>query len=156
MVASLVPVAVSPVVAGNPVQDVNTPADGVPSAGVTNVGLVANTKLPEPVSSEHSVAICADDEDVIPVIGRPVHDVKVPDDGVPNTGVTKVGDVNVPVAFVNTKAEGVPNAGVTSVGEVPNTNNPEPVSSEIFPASSADVVAAKSLNLFVVNAVAEL
>jgi len=34
---------------GNPVALVNTNADGVPNAGVTNVGLVANTTAPEPV-----------------------------------------------------------------------------------------------------------
>jgi hypothetical protein len=34
---------------------VKTTALGVPRSGVTNVGLVANTKEPEPVSSETSV-----------------------------------------------------------------------------------------------------
>ena len=34
-----------------PVQLVKTPEAGVPKAGVTNVGLVAKTKEPEPVSS---------------------------------------------------------------------------------------------------------
>ena len=37
----------------------------------------------------------------------------------------------VPLIFVPTNALGVPNAGVTNVGEVPNTNAPVPVSSEI-------------------------
>ena len=55
----------------------------------------------------------------------------------------------VPVIFVPTRADGVPSAGVTKVGEVPKTSRPEPVSSEITPASSAEVVAAKSDNLFV-------
>ena len=36
---------------GKPVQLVKTPEAGVPKAGVTNVGLVAKTKDPEPVSS---------------------------------------------------------------------------------------------------------
>jgi len=42
-------VPVIPVVAGNPVQFVKVPEDGVPKAGVTKVGLVANTTLPDPV-----------------------------------------------------------------------------------------------------------
>jgi hypothetical protein len=56
-----------------------------------------------------------------------------------------------PVAFVNTAALGVPKAGVTNVGEVPNTNDPEPVSSETTPANSAEVVADKALILSVVT-----
>ena len=42
---------VTPVVSGNPVALVSVPLDGVPSAGVTKVGLLANTSAPEPVSS---------------------------------------------------------------------------------------------------------
>ena len=44
-----VPVPVRPVEIGRPVALVSVRADGVPSAGVTSVGLVANTMLPEPV-----------------------------------------------------------------------------------------------------------
>ena len=44
-------VPVTPVVSGNPVAFVRTPDAGVPSAGVTKVGEVANTKAPVPVSS---------------------------------------------------------------------------------------------------------
>ena len=51
----------------------------------------------------------------------------------------------VPDKFVATPLAGVPNAGVTNVGLVANASAPLPVSSEIVPASSADVVAAKSL-----------
>ena len=36
---------------GRPEQFVNVPELGVPRAGVTKVGLLANTKAPEPVSS---------------------------------------------------------------------------------------------------------
>ena len=43
---------------------------------------------------------------------------------------------------VPTNALGVPNAGVTNVGEVPNTNAPVPVSSEITLAKLADDPAA--------------
>lgn len=53
-----------------------------------------------------------------------------------------------PVALVSVAADGVPKLGVTSVGEVANTSEPEPVSSEITPASCADVVEAKTLRLF--------
>lgn len=53
-----------------------------------------------------------------------------------------------PVQFVSVPLVGVPNMGVTSVGEVANTSEPEPVSSEITPASCADVVEAKTLRLF--------
>jgi len=45
----------------------------------------------------------------------------------------------VPVMFVPTRAEGVPSAGVTSVGEVPNTRDPDPVSSVMRDASFAEV-----------------
>jgi hypothetical protein len=46
-----------------PVMFVPTSADGVPSAGVTSVGLVANTLAPVPVSSVSAVASCADVKD---------------------------------------------------------------------------------------------
>ena len=49
-------VPVTPVVKGRPVALVNTAAEGVPSAGVTSVGDVANTLAPEPVSSVRAVA----------------------------------------------------------------------------------------------------
>ena len=42
-------VPVTPVVKGRPVTLVITPEAGVPSAGVTSVGLVLRTLLPEPV-----------------------------------------------------------------------------------------------------------
>ena len=42
-------VPVMPVVSGNPVALVNTAADGVPRAGVINVGEVERTFEPEPV-----------------------------------------------------------------------------------------------------------
>jgi len=47
---------VTPVVKGKPVKFVATPEVGVPSRGVTNVGEVANTLAPEPVSSVRAVA----------------------------------------------------------------------------------------------------
>jgi hypothetical protein len=42
-------VPVIPVERGNPVQLVNIPDEGVPSAGVTSAGLVDNTTAPDPV-----------------------------------------------------------------------------------------------------------
>jgi len=48
-------VPVTPVVIGNPVQLVKTPADGVPMFGVVNTGLVDNTMLPVPVTELLSV-----------------------------------------------------------------------------------------------------
>lgn len=98
-------VPVMPDVSGNPVAFVKTPLAGVPSTGVTNVGLVANTSAPLPVSSVTADARLADDgvpknvatpvpRPLTPVlIGSPVALVNVPDDGVPRTGVTRVGDV---------------------------------------------------------------
>jgi hypothetical protein len=44
-------VPVTPVVNGKPVALVRIPDEGVPRAGVTRVGLVANTRAPVPVSS---------------------------------------------------------------------------------------------------------
>jgi hypothetical protein len=95
---------------------VPTNALGVPRAGVTSVGLVANTNDPVPVSSDTAVAKLAEDgvakkvatpapKPLTPVlIGKPVAFVKVADVGVPNTGVTNVGDVfkatTVPVPVV--------------------------------------------------------
>ena len=43
-----------------PVMFVPTKAEGVPSAGVTNVGLVANTAAPVPVSSVNAASNWAD------------------------------------------------------------------------------------------------
>jgi len=44
-------VPVTPLVKGKPVTLVITPEAGVPSAGVTRVGLVARTMPPEPVTA---------------------------------------------------------------------------------------------------------
>jgi len=53
-------VPVVPPSIGNPVTLVITPLAGVPNAGVTNVGLVANTKAPEPVSPVTAAAKLAE------------------------------------------------------------------------------------------------
>ena len=92
------------------------PLAGVPKAGVTNVGDVANTNDPVPVSSVTVAAKFALDgvakNVAIPVanpltpvlIGRPVAFVKTPLDGVPSAGVVSVGDVSVTPANVVTVA----------------------------------------------------
>jgi hypothetical protein len=77
-----------------------------PMAGVTKVGVLANTNAPVPVSSVIAVAkleldgaaknvATPDPNPLTPVaIGKPVPFVKVTDVGVPNIGVTKVGLVD--------------------------------------------------------------
>jgi len=55
-VAMPVPKPDTPVLIGKPVALVNTADEGVPKAGVTSVGDVANTLAPEPVSSVNAVA----------------------------------------------------------------------------------------------------
>lgn len=97
-----------------PVMFVPTKADGVPSAGVTRVGLVANTRAPEPVSSVTAAARLAEDG-VARNVATPVPR--------PDTPV----EIGRPVAFVKVALEGVPNAGVTKVGEVAKTLLPVPV-----------------------------
>ena len=83
------------------VQLLNVPLVGVPRTGVTNVGLVANTKEPDPVSSvtaeaklaldgvAKKVATPVPNPDTPVDIGKPVALVKVPLDGVPKTGRDK-------------------------------------------------------------------
>ena len=102
-VAMPVPRPETPVLIGKPVALVKMALEGVPRAGVTKVGLLANTKAPEPVSSETAVAKLADEgvakKEATPVpkpltpveIGSPVALVKVAEAGVPNVGVTNVG-----------------------------------------------------------------
>lgn len=58
---------------GRSVQFVRTPLVGVPRSGVTNVGLVPNTKDPDPVSSVTAAARFADEgvarNVLIPLVG---------------------------------------------------------------------------------------
>ena len=113
-------VPVTPVVSGSPVTLVITPEVGVPSNGVTSVGLVLSTLLPEPV------------EVVTPV--PPLATGKVP-----VTPVVK----GRPVTLVITPEAGVPSAGVTSVGLVLRTVLPEPVEvvTPVPPFATANVPA---------------
>jgi hypothetical protein len=106
---------VTPVDKGSPVAFVSVAEAGVPKVGVTNVGLVDNTLLPEPV------------EVVTPV-------PPLATGSVPVTPVLR----GKPVAFVSVAEAGVPNAGVTSVGLVANTKAPEPVSPVTAAAKLAD------------------
>ena len=78
-----------------PVQLVRTPDAGVPKAGVTRVGEVPNTLAPLPVLVVTPVPpLATGNVPVTPVVkGSPVQLVNTPLVGVPNNGVTKVGDV---------------------------------------------------------------
>jgi hypothetical protein len=113
-------------------------AVATPNTGVTRVGDVANTLTPVPVLSVRAAA-------------------KLADEGVPKKVATLAAkpetpvEIGSPVQLVRVPEDGVPKAGVTRVGEVANTNAPLPVSSEITPANSEEVVAACTLNLSVVT-----
>ena len=112
---------------GNPVQLVRVPDAGVPNAGVTRVGLVANTREPDPVSSVIAEARFADEgvaknvaapaasPETPDEIGNPVQLVRVPDDGVPNAGVVNVGDVRVLLVNVSVPVNDAKSASVTAV-----------------------------------------
>ena len=111
-VVAVVAVAAFPPIlspAAVPVIFVPTSVEGVPRFGVTNVGLVANTAAPVPVSSVNAaarfaldgvarrVAMFAPRPDTPVATGKPVQLVSVPEVGVPNTGVVIVGLVKVGV-----------------------------------------------------------
>ena len=86
---------------------VNVALDGVPKAGVTKVGEVANTNEPDPVSSETALArlalvgVAKNVATPVPkpetpvLIGNPVVLVKTPLAGVPKAGAVNVGLVKV-------------------------------------------------------------
>jgi len=148
-------------VLGNPVQLVNVPLEGVPNTGVVKEGDVAPTNDPLPVMAAANAVATPVPNEAIELIGNPVQLVRVPLEGVPNTGVVKDGDVaptndplpvmaaanavatpvpndaieliGSPVQFVNVPLEGVPNTGVVKDGDVAPTNDPLPV---MFAASA--------------------
>ena len=95
-------VPVTPVVSGKPVTLVITPLAGVPSAGVTKVGPLDNTTLPEPVEEVTPVPPLATGNVPVvpPSIGKPVALVSVPLEGVPKAGVVSVGLVSVGLVSV--------------------------------------------------------
>jgi hypothetical protein len=121
-VATLAAKPETPVEIGRPVQLVRVPEDGVPKAGVTRVGDVANTNAPVPVSSVTAA-------------------IKLADDGVPKKVATLAAkpdtpvEIGRPVQLVRVPEDGVPKAGVTRTGDVANTKAPLPVSSDITPSN---------------------
>ena len=75
----------------------------------------------------------------------------------PLAGVNVIAPLDVVnVGQARLVADATPRIGVTNVGDVAKTRLPDPVSSLMTPASSADVVAAKTLNLFAVSAIVPL
>ena len=80
-----------------PVMLVPTNVEGVPKLGVTKVGLVDRTLLPEPVEVVTPVPpLATGNVPVTPeVSGNPVTFVITPDEGVPNAGDVIVGLANV-------------------------------------------------------------
>lgn len=133
-VATPVPRPATPVEIGRPVALVKTPDAGVPKAGVTSVGDVANTRAPVPVSPVTAAARFAE-------LGV-AKNVATPDPK-PLTPVL----IGKPVALVSVALEGVPKAGVTNVGLLANTAAPLPVSSDKAPASCDDVNEPKDVAL---------
>ena len=155
---------------GSPVQLVKTPEAGVPKAGVTRVGLLDNTLLPEPVEVVTPVPPRATGSVPVvpPSIGSPVALVSVPLEGVPSTPPLTTGapaeptltaravatpvprpempvDTGKPVTLVITPLAGVPSAGVTRVGLVANTKAPEPVSPVTAAAKLAELGVPKNV-----------
>jgi hypothetical protein len=105
-------VPVTPDVRGKPVTLVIVPDAGVPRAGATSigvvmVGVVEKTATPVPVSSVSAAARLAElgvprkvatllpRPDIPEATGSPEQLVKVPDCGVPNTGIVIIGAVKV-------------------------------------------------------------
>jgi hypothetical protein len=126
-VATPAPRPLTPVEIGRPVALVKVADDGVPRAGVTNVGLLANTKAPVPVSSDTAAARLAE-LGVPKKVATPAPKLVIP---VPPLATGKVPVTPVvkgnPVAFVKVADDGVPRAGVTSVGLLDRTLFPVPV-----------------------------
>ena len=112
-----------------------------PIAGVTSVGVLANTFAPVPVSSvsaaakfaldgvARKVATLAPNPDTPVATGKPVQLVSVPEVGTPRIGVTRTMLVEVQAEMLPLVT--VPKIGVTKVGLVLKTNRPVPVSSVI-------------------------
>ena len=112
-VAAPVPSPDTPVEIGKPVQLVKVPLAGVPSAGVTKVGEVANTLPPEPVSSVRAAANCADVKEpntaALPteVICPVRFALVVTVDALPVKAAVMVPAVKSPLASLTTIADGV-------------------------------------------------
>jgi hypothetical protein len=131
------PVDVSTVLAAFPIRTLfaaRDVAEATPKFGVTRVGVLANTSAPLPVSSVTADAKLAEEgvaKKVATLAARPETPV----------------EIGKPVQFVRVPEFGVPKTGVTRVGVLANTKAPVPVSSEMIPANSEDVVAANTLSL---------
>ena len=97
------------------VQLARFPEEGVPKTGVTNVGLVDKTTLPDPVEAVTPVPPFATGKvPVTPVVkGKPVTFVITPLAGVPSAGVTNVGLIKS--AFVATAIAMLANSVLISV-----------------------------------------
>lgn len=91
-------------------------AEATPSVGVVSVGLVANTRDPDPVSSDTAAARLA--------LDGVAKNVATPD---PRPDIPV--DTGRPEQFVRVPALGVPILGVVRDGDVANTSAPDPVSS---------------------------
>jgi hypothetical protein len=150
------------------------PDDGVPNAGEVKLGELERTTLPDPVEPVTPVPPLATGK--VPVtpavsdtIGKLVQLDKLPDEGVPNAGEVRLGElerttlpdpvldvtpvpplatdkvpvvpasIGSPVQLVNEPDAGVPRAGVTSAGDVAKTSAPVPVSPVTAAASCAEV-----------------
>jgi hypothetical protein len=138
-VATPVPNPLTPVEIGSPMQLVKVPELGVPRAGVTNVGEVAKTSAPEPVSSDTAAAICAEVAVNVLLDKFIVLLVSVSVVALPTKVSVEVGNVNVPVLTIELIT------GVASVGDVPNTSAPDPVSPVTAAAKLALLGVAKNV-----------
>jgi hypothetical protein len=90
-------VPVTPVVRGRPVKLVATPDDGVPKAGVTKVGLVANTFEPEPVLVTETTFLLASNAKAVEAV-KPDNVVVLDADRVVNAPAAAV---EVPIGPLN-------------------------------------------------------
>jgi hypothetical protein len=140
------------------VPELKSPLAGTPKAGVTKLGLVANTKAPVPVSSvtaaaklallgvAKNVATLVPKPDTPVEIGKPVTLVKVPEAGVPKAGVTSEGlldkttlpvpvDVTTPVPPFDTAR--VPPSVTLPVVAVLGVNPVVPALNDVTPAAAA-------------------
>ena len=106
-----------------------------PIIGVTNVGVLANTADPVPVSSVNAARKFALDG-VVKKVATPVPK--------PDTPV----EIGKSVQLFNAPEVGVPRIGVTNVGLVLNTNKPVPVSSVIAARKFALDGTAKNVCIF--------
>ena len=140
-------------VIGRPVQFVSVPEAGVPRAGDTKVGEVANTRAPEPVSPVTAAARLAElgvPKNVATLPPRPVRfdratlpsndaPVTTPTALTPPATLSPVTSIVDPVPTTMLVAVAAPRTGVTRVGEVANTRAPDPVSSVTAEARLAEL-----------------